>query len=143
MRDSAESHLATTMPNNAETIFTPHVTQSTLVEALLAAPPERAFVTMWNSEDDVRSVTFGQFIELARGATQQFREHDLRRGDTVILIMPQGIDLMAAFVGAMMIGAVPAILAYPNFKVDPSKYRTGLAGVSKNLSARLIMLDQV
>ena len=52
-------------------------------------------------------------------------------------LMPQGIQLMTAFDGAMLLGAVPAILAYPNFKVEPDKYRSGLAGVTANLQARV------
>ena len=55
--------------------------------------------------------------------------------------MPQGIPLMATFVGAMLLGAVPAILAYPNFKVEPSKYRFGLAGVTANLHAKVVVID--
>ena len=50
--------------------------------------------------------------------------------------MPQGIAAMTTFVGAMMLGAVPAFLAYPNFKVEASKYRSGLAGVTANLKPR-------
>ena len=34
---------------------------------------------------------------------------------------------MTIFVGAMMLGAVPAFLVYPNFKVEASKHRSGLA----------------
>jgi hypothetical protein len=48
---------------------------------------------------------------------------------------------MAAFAGAMLLGAVPTILAYPNFKADPNKYSSGLAGVSQNLKARLVVVD--
>lgn len=113
-----------------------------LVEALLTAPRERPFITMWNDEDDVQTVTFGEFIGLAKMQAAHFRASGLGSGDTVILILPQGIPLMAAFVGAMMLGAVPAILAYPNFKVDPVKYRFGLAGVSENLKASLVVLDE-
>lgn len=40
-----------------------------------------------------------------------------------------------------MLGAVPAILAYPNFKVEPDKYASGLAGVTANLDARAIVID--
>ena len=36
----------------------------TLVETLMAAPPERPFITMWENEDDIQSVTFGDFLEL-------------------------------------------------------------------------------
>jgi acyl-CoA synthetase (AMP-forming)/AMP-acid ligase II len=62
-------------------------------------------------------------------------------GDRVVLIMPQGIPLMKAFAGAMLLGAVPAILAYPNFKVEPAKYCFGLAGVTANLQARAVVID--
>lgn len=113
----------------------------TLPQLLLAAPPEKSFVTMWNAEDDVHSVTFGEFTAWAQAHAAHFREHELRAGDIVVLIMPQGIQLMAAFVGAMFIGVVPAILAYPNFKVEPGKYRSGLAGVTENLRARAVVVD--
>ncbi len=113
----------------------------TLVEALQAAPAEKPFVTMWNSDEDSSTVTFGEFCEWARRQASMFKHHGLQRNDKIILIMPQGIELMAAFAGAMMLGAVPAILAYPNFKVEPNKYRFGIKGVTSNLRARLIVLD--
>ncbi len=114
----------------------------TLVHALQAAPADKPFATMWRAEDDVESVNFDEFLRRARTQAARMLERGTRRGDRVVLIMPQGIPLMAAFVGAMMIGAVPAILAYPNFKVEPSKYRSGLAGVTRNLEARLVVLDE-
>lgn len=113
----------------------------TLPEALLAAPQDKPFVTMWRSDDEVESVTFGEFTRLALTQAAHLQQEGLRAGDTVILIMPQGIPVMAAFVGAMYLGAIPAILAYPNFKVEPAKYRFGLAGVSANLKACLVVLD--
>jgi acyl-CoA synthetase (AMP-forming)/AMP-acid ligase II len=42
----------------------------------------------------------------------------------------------------MMLGAVPAFLAYPNFKVEPAKYRSGLAGVTANLTAKAVVIDE-
>src|SRR5919108_2034539 len=113
-----------------------------LVEALLDAPPHRPFITMWKDEDNIQTVNFAELIRLARLHAADFAAHGLRSGDTVILIMPQGIPLMAAFAGVMLLGAVPAILAYPNFKVDPVKYSSGLAGVSENLKASLVVVDE-
>ena len=57
---------------------------------------------------------------------------------SVVIIMPQSVAAMTTFIGAMMLGAVPAFLAYPNFKVEPSKYRSGLAGVTANLNAKAV-----
>jgi acyl-coenzyme A synthetase/AMP-(fatty) acid ligase len=108
-----------------------------LVEALLAAPPEKPFDTMWNSDEDSLAITFGEFQQWAQSQAAMFARHGSGRGDKIVLIMPQGVDLMAAFAGAMVLGAVAAILAYPNFKVDPGKYRFGIKGVTANLNARL------
>ena len=70
------------------------------------------------------------------------KSHGVARGDRVVIIMPQSIAAMASFAGAMMLGAVPAFLAYPNFKIEPAKYRSGLAGVTANLSAKVIVIDE-
>ena len=115
---------------------------STLVEALQAAPPDLPFVTMWTDEDDIHSATFGEFIRAAQSQAAGLHQHGVASGDRVILIMPQGIPLMTTFVGAMYLGAVPAILPYPNSKADPAKYRSGLMGVSQNLTARLTVVDE-
>ncbi len=114
----------------------------TLSQALLAAPPERPFVTLWRDEDDVEIVTFGDFQERSWAQAESLQSQGVAKGDTVILVMPQGIPLMSAFAGAMLLGAIPAILAYPSFKVEPTKYRAGLQGVSANLRARLVVVDR-
>ena len=114
----------------------------TLVDALYAAPSERPFVTAWIDEDDQEAVTFGEFRRRARAQAALLRENGVGPGDRVVLIMPQGIPLMAAFAGAMLLGAAPAILAYPNFKVDPAKYRFGLLGVTANLRAKVVVIDR-
>ena len=113
----------------------------TIPEALEAAPPSETFVTMWRGETEVQTVTFGDFRGLVSGHAAFLQENGVRCGDTVILVMPQGISLMAVFTAALYLGAIPSILAYPNFKSDPAKYRFGLSGVSGNLNARLVVVD--
>jgi fatty-acyl-CoA synthase len=117
-------------------------TVSTLVQALNSAPANRPFVTFWIDEDEQEIVTFGEFRCRARVCAAHLQRHGVVHGDRVVIIMPQGIAAMAAFAGAMMLGAVPAFLAYPNFKIEPAKYRSGLQGVTKNLGARAILIDE-
>lgn len=113
-----------------------------LIEALEAAPEDRPFLTYWVDEDEHETVTFGEFRRRARVEALALCGVGIVSGDRVVLIMPQGIAAMSAFVGAMMLGAVPAFLAYPNFKVDPAKYRSGLAGVTANLRAKAVVIDR-
>ena len=119
-----------------------HIRFRSLSEALLSAPGSQPFITMWYGEERVETETFGEFVKRARSHAALLRARKVGRGDRVILIMPQGISLMAVFAGCMLLGAVPSILAYPNFKVEGAKYRSGLAGVSGNLKARVLVLDE-
>jgi fatty-acyl-CoA synthase len=112
-----------------------------LLDALAAAPGDRPFVTAWIDEDERETVTFAEFRHRARWQAKMLCEHGVNVGDRVIILMPQSISAMTTFVGAMMLGAVPAFLAYPNFKVEASKYRAGLAGVTANLKAKVVVID--
>jgi fatty-acyl-CoA synthase len=113
-----------------------------LIDALAAAPGDSPFVTAWMSEDEQETVTFAEFRRRARFQARILRRHGLAGGERVVIIMPQTISAMTVFVGAMMLGAVPAFLAYPNIKVEPSKYRSGLEGVTANLKAKLVVIDE-
>jgi fatty-acyl-CoA synthase len=113
-----------------------------LIDALAAAPGDRPFVTAWIDEDERETVTFAAFRRCARSQAKVLRDHGVIVGDRVIIIMPQSISAMTTFVGAMTLGAVPAFLAYPNFKVESSKYRSGLAGVTANLKAKAVVIDE-
>ncbi|HYL85994.1 MAG TPA: AMP-binding protein [Candidatus Angelobacter sp.] len=115
---------------------------STLVEALEAAPADHLFVLEWHDDDNQHSVTFGDFRRLARKQANFLKQQGMRCGDRIVFVMPQGIELMTAFAGSMMLGALPAILAYPNSKVDPTKYSSGLSGVTANLKAPYIVVDE-
>lgn len=112
-----------------------------LIEALDAASPDQPFITAWIDEDERETVTFGEFRHRARLEAAALSNRGVAAGNRVVIIMPQGIAAMSSFVAAMMLGAVPAFLAYPNFKVEPAKYRSGLAGVTANLSAKAVVID--
>lgn len=113
-----------------------------LIDALAAAPGNSPFVTAWVNEDNWETVTFSEFRRRARSQACVLRGRGVASGDRVVIIMPQGISAMTVFVGAMMLGAVPAFLAYPNTKIEPSKYRSGLAGVTANLKSKLVVIDE-
>jgi fatty-acyl-CoA synthase len=116
-------------------------TYRTLLDALDAAPSDRLFVLEWHDGDDYHSATFGDFRRRASKHACFLKQQGVRCGDRVVFVMPQGIALMAAFVGSMSLGALPAILAYPNKKVDAAKYSSGLRGVTATLKAPHVVVD--
>lgn len=129
-------------PSTTHPLQCPVLRYSDLIEALNAAPGDRPFVTFWVDEDEQQTATFAEFRRCARLQAVALRAHGASVGDRVVIVMLQGIAAMTVFAGAMMLGAVPAFLAYPNEKVEPSKYRSGLIGVTANLKAKLVVIDQ-
>ncbi len=117
---------------------------SHLLTTLLNVEEDREFLTVWPGSDEkpAEKYTFGEFRSLCCGYVHLFQERGVKPGNTVALVLPQGAGLMAAFAGSMLLGAVPTILAYPNFKIDPVKYQSGLHGVTRNLSAALLAIDE-
>jgi fatty-acyl-CoA synthase len=113
-----------------------------LIEALEAAPGDRPFITAWVNEDEQETLTFAEFRRRTRFQAGVLRDQSVRPEDRVIIILPQGILAMTVFVGAMRLGAVPAFIAYPNDKIEPSKYCFGVAGVTANLNAKVVVIDE-
>jgi fatty-acyl-CoA synthase len=113
-----------------------------LVAALEAAPENAEFVTFWVDEEEHETVSFGEFRHRSSIQAAGLPDQGVSPGDRVVIIMPQGIAAMTAFAAAMMLGVVPAFLAYPNFKIEPAKYRSGLLGVTTNLGAKAVVIDE-
>jgi fatty-acyl-CoA synthase len=113
-----------------------------LVAALKSAPENAEFVTFWVDEEEHETVSFGEFRHRSSIQAAGLPDQGVSPGDRVVIIMPQGIAAMTAFAAAMMLGAVPAFLAYPNFKIEPAKYRSGLLGVTTNLGAKAVVIDE-
>ncbi|HZO66905.1 MAG TPA: AMP-binding protein [Kribbellaceae bacterium] len=61
---------------------------------------------------DTDRFTYVATYEGARRASAVFAAHGVRSGDTVLLILPDGIDLVWTFLGAIRMGAVPIIANY-------------------------------
>lgn len=119
----------------------PGLRADTLVAALGCAPEGRLFTSVRRAGAAPVDLTFGQFRRKAASHAAFLRTNGIGAGDRVILVLPQSAELMTAFAGAMMLGATPAILAYPIHKMDPGKYRAGLADVSRRLNASVAVVD--
>lgn len=57
-------------------------------------------------QEDGRSASFAALLELARALARQLICRGVRSGDRVALILPNGIEFVAGYYGALMAGAV-------------------------------------
>ena len=100
-------------------------------------------LTTWTpaADTEFESFSFEAFQELSERAAGWLQEAGLSEKDVVILLVKDPALLMVAFWGAVLRGFVPAILAYPNFKMNREKYAFGLQGITSRTGARLVVID--
>lgn len=93
--------------------------------------PEQAAVILQFAGQQDLPVTYRQLLEQAAGYARLYRQQGLQPGEVVILILEHGAELLYAFYGAILYGAVPAIMPFLTEKLSPEKYREDLASLVK------------
>jgi acyl-CoA synthetase (AMP-forming)/AMP-acid ligase II len=91
--------------------------------------PDKVSVTMLHGGQPDRPVTYRELIHGAAGYVNTYQRSGIRPGDVVILILQHGIDLLYAYFGAVLHGAIPSIMPFLTEKLLPERYRADLAAL--------------
>jgi acyl-CoA synthetase (AMP-forming)/AMP-acid ligase II len=87
----------------------------------LRQAPEARFGSLYNA-GRWESASFAAFMERAARFTTALFRSGIEPGDVVPVILRHDLNGHAAFLGAMLAGAVPSYLPYPNVKADHRLY---------------------
>jgi acyl-CoA synthetase (AMP-forming)/AMP-acid ligase II len=101
--------------------------------------PEALF-GVFHDGDDWHRLDIAAFMKRALQFSAVLVDAGVVAEDIVLLILQHGIDAHAAFIGAMIIGAVPSLMPYPNVKQDTALYWSQHRQVFKHLSPRAILV---
>ena len=75
--------------------------------------------------------TFSTLLAAAKEYASCLVERGVRRGDVCAIILHHNSQLYPLYLAVCAAGAIPAILAYPNPRLHPDKFRQGLEGMSR------------
>ncbi len=81
------------------------------------AEPDRPTVYLREDDGTEEAITYGRLWREAALVAGGLRERGVRRGDTVALMLPTGLDFLRAFQGILAAGAVPVPI-YPPLRLD-------------------------
>jgi acyl-CoA synthetase (AMP-forming)/AMP-acid ligase II len=90
----------------------------------------RDAIVHWVAGEEPFRWTFSALIDAAEEMASNLIEHDVRKGDVCALIMRHNRLLYPLYLAVACVGAIPAILAYPNPRLHPDKFRQGIEGMS-------------
>jgi len=117
---------------------------ATLRDALLdraARAPDAAAFYLFDLEDRLATLTCGELLTLATRVAGGLRERDLAPGDRVLLCFDTAAELLAAFFGCVVAGAVPALVEPPSLQGRAAGWRATLEERRRLLGARALLLD--
>jgi len=69
-------------------------------------------------------------------------ERGVRRGDVCSIILHHSSQLYPLYLAVCAAGAIPAILAYPNPRLHPDKFRQGIEGMSRRSGLDWILTER-
>ncbi len=90
--------------------------------------PDRIALVLQSPDGD-QAITYADLIRGALGYANLLECAGVRRNEPVILLLQHGRPLIEAFFGAILHGAVPAIMPFLTEKLSPERYRQSLAAL--------------
>jgi len=88
-----------------------------MLEAQALAQPERETLILLSEGRQQQALRYQQVLDEARALAAGLARLGITHGDRVALMLPTGLDFIASFFGALILGAVPVPL-YPPFRPD-------------------------
>lgn len=99
------------------------------LKTLHARTPERVAVYLQFSNADDLPVTLDQLLRGSQSFARTYARERIRPGEVIVLILQHGEDLLYAFWGAILHGAMPSIMPFLTEKLSPERYRADLASL--------------
>lgn len=115
--------------------------QTTLAEALIAnakaAPDRTALTFVLNGEHTQLSAA--RLLAGAEDAAAKLAARGVGSGDLVILVLQHSLELVYAFWGSVLLGAVPSIFPFLTEKLDPELYRQRVKTLVEHSEAKAVV----
>ncbi|WP_164516434.1 AMP-binding protein [Minwuia thermotolerans] len=104
----------------------------------------RPFLTLIEADGRERVFTYSELLERAECWAAHFAGHGIVQGDRVVVILRHSVDLYAAYIGALLLGAVPTMFAHPSPKLSEAVYFETIGTLLTGSRARaLVTYDEL
>jgi fatty-acyl-CoA synthase len=99
------------------------------LKALYSQDSERVIVYLQFSGREDLPLTYEQLLRGASAYARTLDREEIRPGEVVVLILQHGEELVYSFWGAILHGAIPAIMPFLTEKLSPERYRADLSAL--------------
>ena len=99
------------------------------LKALHSRTPDRVALTLQFSGLDDLPLTYDQLVHGASIYERTLEHEGIQPGEVVVLILQHGENLVYAFWGAILHGAIPSIMPFLTEKLSPERYKADLSAL--------------
>ncbi len=85
------------------------------------------------------TITYQDLLENAYRYTREYEKTGIKPGDIIILVLQHSVDLIYAYYGAILAGAVPSIMPFLTEKLLPEKYQHDFQSLIQIIQPKAIM----
>lgn len=103
--------------------------------------PDREAIVHWVAGEEPVRWTFKNLVETAKKFSVHIRKAGIKKGDVCAIVMHHNPFFYPLYLGISRAGALPAVLAYPNPRLHPDKFRQGLEGMSQRSGLDYILTE--
>jgi acyl-CoA synthetase (AMP-forming)/AMP-acid ligase II len=105
--------------------------------------PDRSAIIHWVAGEEPIRISFKELIETAKKFSIMIHKSGIKKGDVCAIIIKHNPLFYPLYLGIIRTGVLPSILAYPNPRLHPDKFRQGLEGMAQRsgLDYMLIQSD--
>jgi len=104
--------------------------------------PSREAIIHWKAEEKPIRWTYSSLINRANYFSTTLLKSGVKPGNVCAIIIRHNSELYPLYLGIVGIGALPAILAYPNPRLHPDKFRQGILGMSQRSGLDFILTEK-
>ncbi len=91
--------------------------------------PQQTAIHMLLAGREDHALSYTELLQGAAGYAQMLHKEGVRPGEVVILIFQHSLELVFAYFGCILSGAIPSIMPFLTEKLQPERYRADLAAL--------------
>ncbi|MBP2675172.1 MAG: AMP-dependent synthetase and ligase, partial [Deltaproteobacteria bacterium] len=106
------------------------------------AHPDREAIIHWHAKAPPFRWTWGNLFRRAYVYADRLRESGVGAGDVCAILFRHHEEFYPLYLSVIALGALPAVLHYPNTKLHPDKFRDGLRGMARHSGLDWIVTER-
>lgn len=104
--------------------------------------PDKDAIVHWKAGEEPIRWTYGKLVDAAKKYSAKIVEAGIKPGEVCAVIIRHNENFYPLYLGISRTGALPTILAYPNPRLHPDKFRQGLEGMAQRSGLDYIFTER-